>query len=258
MSKTLDKILMRICGIRDELLFDKARNSASLSSTLSRIKTDAVSKLIGINKSPLTIKAIAQLIEYTNNGFTEHVDLAQLIKDNTKKEVTLSDKRINDYSLNPLNTPDSNICGMEKKWGSFQKYDGSRTKKFSIFLDTPIALGLFYKGEPNAIIGFIAENRQTLMVHQIQGVRPRIFDYKKKISKKGSSRGLMPLNWEDLLVNCVEQLAKEMNFKKTAIKSGYNSKWFFPASKRILDRYDLIAEKLGYRQRSNQNWYKDI
>src|SRR3989344_6753799 len=112
-----------------------------------------------------------EVISSVHKGFCNEVDLSQRMKDNAKDEITLTDNRIGDYKLKPLL-----ICG-----GFVQNYDGydvtyggaqqDGQKRFGIYLDAPVGIGLFYKNEPNAVISFCCEDTDTLLIRQLQGVK---------------------------------------------------------------------------------------
>ncbi len=99
-----------------------------------------------------TIINIYDSIEFINNGFINKINLEKLLLRNFKNEKT-SEKKINDYSIDFINT-DSN-----------SPLDYGKRKKFSdIFLDTPIGITLIYKDKPNAVVSFIPKDRQKLLV----------------------------------------------------------------------------------------------
>jgi len=189
------------------------------------------------------------LIERVMEGFTEEIDLPRLLRETVKEGITISEKRANDYSLTPLITDSGFAQGSVKIWSGM--YDN---KLFSIWLDSPVGIGLMYKGLPNAIVSFYAPKSNRIMIEQIQGVRPESLDSQRKFS----SRGLMPLQWEKLLVKIVEELAVDQKFKEICVVSGDNQEWLGGRGRNSKKHYDDIAVTMNYCQRRDKNWYKEI
>ncbi len=189
-----------------------------------------------------TIINIYDSIEFINNGFINKINLEKLLLRNFKNEKT-SEKKINDYSIDFINT-DSN-----------SPLDYGKRKKFSdIFLDTPIGITLIYKDKPNAVVSFIPKDKNTLMIHQLQGVMPKIYDKEGKFTGeyKWHSRGLFGLDWQKLLVELCIAVAKEEGYNKIGIRSGYNNRWLNEKGgikiKGALKKYDSVAKRLGFVQ----------
>jgi len=221
-------------------------------------------QLLQTSKAGL-VKSIYDLNEQVLGGITETIDLPNFLQRNAKSGVKLSPKRLNNYSLDPLTTEGTNSHGYEITWEAENNQDGD--KRFSIYLDSPVGLTLTYKGEPNAVVGFFPNDFDTVMVYQLQGVRPTKIGADGKPIGKSSSRGLMPLNWQKLLVDVIEHIGQKLGYEQIGIQSGDNNSWTKPYGREgeihlpleeALKRYDGVAQKLGFQQAENKNWYRSL
>jgi len=189
-----------------------------------------------------TVINIYDSIEFINNDFLNKIDLEKLLSENFENKKT-SEKKINDYSIDIVNTANNS------------PFDYGKRKKFrDIFLDTPIGITLIYKDKPNAVVSFIPKDKNTFMIHQLQGVMPKIYDKEGKFTGeyKWHSRGLFGLDWQKLLVELCITVAEEVGYNKMGIKSGYNNHWLNEKGgikiKAALKKYDGVAERLGFVQ----------
>lgn len=102
------------------------------------------------------------------------------------------------------------------------------------------------------------------MIYQLQGVRPVKIGTDGKPAGNGSSRGLMPINWQKLLVDCVEYIGRQLGYLKIGVQSGHNNRWTIPyvdgkihlPLEEALQKYDVVAQRLGFQQGENKDWYK--
>lgn len=230
-----------------------SEGESSLDSLLDYVSKETKKNLGYLEKSRLaaceilkrcdaeTVINIYNSIEFINNGFLNKINLEKLLLRNFKNKKT-SEKKINDYSIDIINT-DSN-----------SPFDYGKRKKFSdIFLDTPIGITLIYKDKPNAVVSFIPKDKNILMIHQLQGVMPKIYNKKKEFTGKYKwhSRGLFGLDWQKLLVESCIIMAQEEGYNKIGIKSGYNNIWVKKNLMKLddaLKKYDRVAERLGFVQ----------
>ena len=209
-----------------------------------------------------TVINIYSSIEFINNGFLNKINLEKLLLRNLKNEKT-SEKKINDYSIDIVNTANNS------------PFDYGQRKKFrDIFLDTPIGITLIYKDKPNAVVSFIPKDKNILMIHQLQGVMPKIYNEKGEFTGKlMHSRGLPRLDWQRLLVELSSFVAYTMGYEKIGIKSGYNNKWVNAHLMNLhnaVRKYDKVAKRLGFVQDKpsffnfssyifeKRDWYKTI
>lgn len=210
-------------------------------------------------KDARTILALDDLISDVNSGFLQEIDLPHLLRQHIKTGVSLAKERVEKYALLPLNTTYDHH-GYAQEWGD-KKVDCQDTiKKFRVYVDAPIAIGLFYEGFPTALVGFSLTTPKTLLIYQLQGVRAEIYTYKLT---KSDSWSLEPLDWKVLLVSCVEQLARKRKMKTLGIQSWKHNHWCkdnpheFPL-KRAMAIYDQTAERLGFKKKKNGNWYLSL
>ncbi len=176
-------------------------------------------------------------------------------------------KRQDDYLLQGM-TPEMQEVGYAKGW----RWRVHGHKAFSLYLDATCAIALLYKDEPQAVVSFAPIDCSTVMVYQLQGITPSKLDEKGKemvVGKKevkGHSRGLIPLRWKELLLDCVKGIAREHEFQRIGIRSGYHNSWTKPdymkevhlPLERALQCYDRLAENLGYQQGADKNWYAPL
>lgn len=212
-----------------------------------------------------TISMFEKVIRQVNNGFSQETDLERLIELNSAAWPLSPQQR---YALGPLNTLSTSMQGYEATWNRKRFPDRrGNIAVFDIYLDIPTAIGLFYDAIPQALAGFLATDPETLLVYQLQGVRPEIVDKHNCSIGYGSSWGLEPLDWKKLLVDCAENLARSVGFGRLGIRSGYHNGWTkkvnpdgtpkFPLQ-RALAIYDGTAERLGFTQEEDKNWYRPI
>lgn len=213
-----------------------------------------------------TIAAFEKVIEQVNSGFLQYVDLEKLVQENSFS--FLSPHQRQRYALEPLNTMSTGIEGYEENWHRehIPRPNGHKAI-FDVYLDIPVAIGLFYDALPQALAGFLATDPETLLIYQFQGVRPEIVDKHNCSIGYGSSWGLEPLDWKKLLVECAASLAQSVGFRRLAIRSGHHNGWTkkvnpdgtpkFPLQ-RALAIYDGTAERLGFTQGEDKNWYRPI
>ncbi len=206
-----------------------------------------------------TVLVIDDMIEKLQ-AYVDSVDLLGLLVNCAKENVTLSYGRISDYQLLPAFTKNG-LIGYERTFGRSITNGGS----FDLYLDAPAGIILMYRGQPNAVVGFVPSDPQTLMIYQLQGIQLHKVDEGSGVTGKKSSRGLAPIYWQRLLVECSAYIARELDLERIGILGGYNNMWTHPYRGVVhlpldvaLTKYDDVAERLGFRQKSDRNWYKRI
>ncbi len=242
------KGIQRVTG-RDPQRMEKARLTA-----WQLLHTDKVS----------LVRAIYDLNEAVLGGIANSIDLPNLLQAHARKDVQLSNERLTEYSLDPLTTERDLSHGYDATWSAnnYQNED----KRHDLWLDSPVGLALLYKRRLNAVIGFFPSEVGTLMIYQLQGVRPTKIGAAGKPVGEGSSRGLMPIDWQKLLVGCIEAIGQKLGYSQIGIQSGHNNEWTRPYRdgkvhlplEEALKKYDGVAERLGFRQAGNKNWYRGL
>ncbi len=211
------------------------------------------------------VKSIYDFSDALIGGAADSIELPTLLQGHAKNGIELSDKRINDYSLEPLTTESTYSTGDEVKWGAGNNSEGN--KRYIVYLDSPVGIALSYKGEPNAVLGLFPCDTDTLFITQLQGVQPYIADSKGNNVGSVHSRGLAPLNWEYTLIDIAAYLCRQLGYSRIGIQGGRNNKWTQPYGRKqeihlplekALERYDKTAKRLGFCQAKDRNWYKSL
>lgn len=190
--------------------------------------------------------AIAPLYELLTRlvDIVPRLDIGKLLSGSGKTE--LSEKRIADYSLGVLISNSGNSSGNDKNWALASTHP--------IYMDAPVGISLFYKGKPNAACCFAPISDGTLLIYQLQGVRPK---------HGGGSRGLVVLDWQKLLVDACLEIAKKFGLGKVGIQPAKYNTWlgseYLDGSLRIslvdlVKRYDAVALRLGFSRGNDGNW----
>ena len=140
---------------------------------------------------------------------------------------------------------------------------------YPFYLDAPISLALMYKGNPTAVIAAYVDTGSSLVVNEIQAVRPHIstvvdskVEYKKLSSNKWE---LEPLDWQKFLIDSLARIAAMHGIQKIGIQSAVNNRWTKPEDGEVhlpLERaekiYDQLALSLGMKPIYNRNYEMDI
>lgn len=211
-------------------------------------------------EDPLLTGEAYDFSEELKNGLLDKIDLEDILLKSTKQGISLSQKRIPQYSLKPLFTLPGHFKGYEKTWGIITE----DSPIGEVYLDSPTGCGLFYKGEPNAIVSFFPADFKTLKIFQLQTVNLLVCE--KNRDKIKRPRGLMPLDWKKVLIDCTKELAKLAGYRQVSICSGKRNKWAHEgidgtthlALIDALKIYDETAKKLGFQEREDGDWYLDL
>lgn len=202
-----------------------------------------------------------QVMNALAEGVVESIDLPGRIKAAALPEVTISEKRAADYSLRVIEPREAKATGggWESKDWYMQEY---KDAYYHVWLDAPASIGLWYKDRPAALVSLGATGEDILMVKQIQTINAKKYSANGK--KVIPSRGLMPINWQQVLVGSVEEVASSLGFAWVGIQSGENNPWTVTknmnlSKKAAYARYDVQAKRLGYtRNQDDRNWYKHV
>ncbi|MCB0320783.1 MAG: hypothetical protein KDD60_07625, partial [Bdellovibrionales bacterium] len=159
--------------------------------------------------------------------------LPEYISDYTKSGVIFSSSRIADYTLVPfvLSKSDSSwTLGTQTSFVVSPKYlpkqkavtGGMRT--FEIHSDSECGFLVAYKGNPIGIVG-ITVDYDTLMVIQLQYVRPIVKSHEGQVERTTGARGAMPLNLTEVMVRTAYEFARASGFARLGIQSGEKNQW---------------------------------
>ncbi|MCX6773227.1 MAG: hypothetical protein NTV88_05695 [Candidatus Micrarchaeota archaeon] len=213
-------------------------------------------KLLERAECAASTRALLVLYEMLQNAWQpiSRLDVRRLVEDSA---IANTGKRHEQYEISFMETELVKGCGWEKNWGMDTAY--------RIHLDAPIGIGLLYKSMPNAVSSAIPLDGQTLLVKQLQSLRP--FDPKNILQRKGGSRGLFGLDWQKLLVEANEQMARFFGFSVLAVQSAANNEWVIMEDRNqtphlkyesAVKIYDETANRLGFVQGKNGNFYRKI
>lgn len=206
------------------------------------------------------VKLMYTMMDDIRNGALAR--LAPKVENYPRDGAVISGARKKDYSLIPFETADREPEGWEKTWGPLF-YPVQEGEPCCIWLDAPVAFGIGYKGIPNAVVSFLAEPGKFI-IKQIQGVQRHVIKNGKLVSKK-SSRGLAPLDWQRYLDDCVADFSGAYGIHEAVWTGGANNRWIEPLHGELhmtldeaVQKYDKVAERLGYTKRDDNNWYKKV
>lgn len=212
-----------------------------------------------------TYQLIKDMRNDMRNRTSPKIDLECLILQCTKPGVELSVQRVRQYTLEVCTTDSFFVCGYDTRW---TRSSVPFEKQHEIYMDAPVGIGLLYCGKPQAVVAFTPYSHSTLMIVQLQGVRPLKRNDQNQVVWKGHSRSLAPLDWERLLVEYTAAIANEKGFVNLGIRSAYNNKWAKPEYgiegplklEAGCRRYDELARRLRFAQNGceSQNWYQKM
>lgn len=196
----------------------------------------------------------------------EYVDLTDLIRQNSDTNLPLSEKRVDDYSLMHLQVPERAFFrgnGWAEDFYNPKGYIFPKQyideKFYKIWLNSPDAVALCYKGSPNALISYKDLFGCVLQISQIQGIQA----YKNEQSlERLHSRGLACLDWTKLMVEICEYIANMTGVKEVKIvsagcvaNSDQNQNYPIERAQNI---YDKTAMRMGYEYYEQGFWSKSL
>ncbi len=204
-------------------------------------------------------------------GALDKVDLKKILVESAVPGIELSEKRLDDYALVPIRS----VNGSFRPDGPAEGYhaESDATIAYSIWLDAPTGFVLNYKGKPNAAVGLARSHQDELTIYQLQGVQAKRLDPEKRYTEEYvtgtvGARGLATLDWQKVMVDITEELAKQLGISNIGIQSGKNNKWttIFSANKTephlskemAVRAYDVPAQRLGFSIGRDGNWHRQI
>ena len=184
------------------------------------------------------------------SNLLQEIDLPQKLRSSVTSPAVMGDERAARYSLHPLKT--WSLTAFEGK-GTFPISNTAEDKEFWFWMDAPLGVGLFYEGLLNAFASFSTERSKFLVIYQIQGVRQKEENEKTSAEKR---RGLFGLDWQKFLVECFKDLAKKGGLEHIIIRGA--PKHTYLSLEKALRKYDMVAERLGFVQGKDKDWYKKV
>lgn len=212
-------------------------------------------ELIAIDNS---MRGDEAFIQKTYDLLKNHPHISRYLDQETLFEKNkLSKKNLRgaqNFSLRHLQS-DSDSWGYEIEWGDKQ-IDGGR---YEIFLDSILALSIFYEGSPLALFSFQPYDNTTVHINQIQQIRPYKIENQKVIGFLRGTRELLRLDWKSVLLEGIVRFSSSQGFQTISIKSAKNRNWThqleYDAAKAV---YDDFAIQKGFSKSNDNNFYADI
>lgn len=225
-----------------------------------------------------TVLATYTVLDSLNNGLLKTIDLPRIVETHARR--SLRKENIPKYSFAPLNTERDFEKGYEKTWGRLQQRHKDRA--FSIYLDTPVGIGLFYNERPGALAGILPSSSTCLSILQLQPVAPYVVNEKGELIRKDGNvlgleaedrdaqrtfpHGIGELYWQELLLDITRYVAQELGFTQVSIQSAHNNPLTLKDRRgRInlpleigLTKYDAFARAQGFYKGDDNNWYENI
>ncbi len=188
--------------------------------------------------------------------------IRELIKNNMKEGQQMPKDILTQYSIEYFIVEHNWSNDYERKWHN-EEPKGSRNE-YNIYMDAPLGFGLMYYNVPVAVVGLHFKGRRSVLINQLQGVRPSIIDKNGCFIAKGDTWPIAHFYWPRVLAEYVALWAGEHGFEKIGIKSAKHNKWNSSVPQiRLRKIYDNTAQDLGYQRRkemdsSQRNWYKAL
>ncbi|MFH1174649.1 MAG: hypothetical protein V1725_05935 [archaeon] len=209
-------------------------------------------------------KSLAARLERDDVSTETVLDTYALLEKHATSTLDLSSycssRRRGQYTCSAITPCDSEPYGLVAGWDG-REHNG---KRYYIHIDTPFAFCLFHKETPQAVIAFDISSRHVLKVYQLQGVMP-FREENRKLIPDGHARGLFGIDWTRGLVEELGRWGKEHGFIKYGVQGGNNNDYQdtivdgqYISLGKLLERYDATAERLGFVQEGDSDWYKAL
>ncbi len=225
---------------------------------------ESITSILKVERRELLLP-IADAIRYINTDFTDNYDLTDLLSSCAHADFEMNEEKVSEFALRPLHTKYCGSKGYEEMYGHSEiKTAPGIVKKFKIYLDTPASIALMHCGEPKALVSVLPISPSTIMIYQLQGVKPEIKFGKWRSDWRPTHGGgiLGRFDWKKVMVGCAEQVARDLGYTEMAVQGARNNRWTQAGVSGFTKRagliYDATAERLGYVQREDGNWYKSL
>ncbi len=170
--------------------------------------------------------------------------------------------RLGSYSVRWMMVKDNKPSGYPEE---VMNLAGSDRERLELYMDAQLGFVITYKGVENALCSLWPEKADTLMIHQLQGVRKKKFRGPLYVGRL-HSRGLADVDFRKAMVEFVSSLAKEAGFSSVGILGARNNTWINTdddgrphiTMERASEIYDGTAQRLGFSFSRNGNWYRAL
>ncbi len=263
----LDTLVQKMFYLSEDLI-QRKKVVRRLSKKTGHGKDDlwkARNSVVGILKDEprYLLLPIADALRYVNTDFADNYDISDLLSSCANVDFEMTPERRSEFALLALNTKYCSAKSYESSYDHAEiKTASGVVKKFKIYIDTPVSVALMHLGEPKALVSILPVSKETMMIYQLQGVRPEIKEGRRNWRSPHGGGILGQFDWKQVMVGCAEQIGRDLGYTEMAIQGARNNTWvqFGVAgfAKRAGEIYDATAERLGYTQREEGNWYKGI
>ncbi len=194
------------------------------------------------------------------------IDVPEIVRQSPKDDIQLSGKRCQEYAVVPVQAddgPDFMMNGRILEWVDSVTAKNSIADYTGTYLDTPTGFALTYRGLPQAIGGIVAAgNGQEVQLRQMQRIQGQVWrpsgnGGRESVGHK-QPRGLMPIDWQKVLVLMAGGIARSCGMKAVAIREavhGYNCYITKEQSKR---GYTVPAQRLGFTRGEEGDWHMPL
>src|SRR5882672_5704006 len=149
------------------------------------------------------------VMQHVVSGALDAIDLPRVLQDSATQ--TLSSSRLSEYGLLAVRSePSFEYVDGPAMWG----IDPGNT----VWVDTPVGFLLTYKGEPNAVVGLATHGDSEVMIHQLQGSKPKRRNPETNKYDAHPSRGLAPVDWRRAMVTVVGELVANVGIETISIQ----------------------------------------
>lgn len=223
---------------------------------------------IGIHQDSFLVEKTYNTITSIDNAVAS-MDIQTLLQQYAKSDIPSAV-----YTVIPVHTVRNEVIGCAKGWRDVQ--GNNESERMTIALDAMVGIALLYKNIPQAVCSFMPTNIETFMMYQMQGTRYEKADAqgrfargnrRKRLLGRGA-RGLFRLDWQAFLVACTEEIARYNGFSVLGVRSGQyhpSTREWYDETKEVhlplekaCEIYDSTAQRLGFLQKEDKNWYKSI
>jgi hypothetical protein len=196
------------------------------------------------------------------------IDLPDLLRRSAAPGVDLSSKRIEEYSLLPVQAGGMRTTGFIPETYAPVEQD----TYYKSAVDGPLGYLLTWKRRPQAVVAIGASSPSEIMIYQMQGIVGKRHESpmpESPVIKIIKARGLAPLMWRRFLIDLVDRVGSQITGIRTiAIQEGAQNRWTgyrtpgesephlsLEAAQRA---YDIPAEQAGFVRGDDGNWHREI
>jgi hypothetical protein len=198
------------------------------------------------------------LLQAQRNGNIGKENLEKILFNARKR----GDERVNEQTVKKYSITITEPCVKRNHgWDINWKKRRFGNKMYEIYLDAAFGFLLLYNDEPSAVCTFDTTSKKTALIKQFQGTTPKIVDGNKT---KGNAWALAPFDWTRFFVDYTSAWLQQFGFEDIGIQAGQKNRWIHKRGSHQLPiemaeaRYDGTAQRLGFRQHDDGNWYRRI